>query len=223
VSEEELDLFQFSARRVTQPPALIAAREMQHEPGEPNHFRPSGRPPGNWVSAKGGYNRSMAFEHKLRATIAQHVSVMETVLYVAVGILLIVAAILGVLQAGAGLWRGITGGTTGNSGLLALDQLLLVLMLVEILHTVRISIRTHTLTMVPFLIVGLIASIRRVLVITVHAARLAEQGHTMTSDQVIWFRESMIELGVLAVLILVFVLSIARLRSVPPPEDASTQ
>jgi hypothetical protein len=165
----------------------------------------------------------MAFEHKLRATIAQHVSVMETVLYVAVGILLIVAAILGVLQAGAGLWRGITGGTTGNSGLLALDQLLLVLMLVEILHTVRISIRTHTLTMVPFLIVGLIASIRRVLVITVHAARLAEQGHTMTSDQVIWFRESMIELGVLAVLILVFVLSIARLRSVPPPEDASTQ
>ncbi len=161
----------------------------------------------------------MAFEHRLRTTVAQHVSVMETVLYVAVGTLLIVAATLGVFQAGAGLWRGITGGTTGNSGLLALDQLLLVLMLVEILHTVRISIRTQTLTMVPFLIVGLIATIRRVLVITVHAARLAEQGHTMTSDQVISFRDSMIELGVLAVLILVFVLSIARLSSVPPPED----
>jgi hypothetical protein len=161
----------------------------------------------------------MPFEHRLRTTVAQHVSVMETVLYVAVGILLIVAATLGVFQAGAGLWRGVTGGTIGNSGLLALDQLLLVLMLVEILHTVRISIRTHTLTMVPFLIVGLIATIRRVLVITVHAARLAEQGHTMTPDQVTSFHDSMIELGVLAVLILVFVLSIARLSSVPPPED----
>lgn len=45
--------------------------------------------------------------------------------------------------------------------MLALDQLLLVLMMVEILHTVRISIRTQALTVIPFLIVGLIATIRR--------------------------------------------------------------
>ena len=49
-------------------------------------------------------------------------------------------------------------------------------MLVEILHTVRISIRSHVLVTEPFLIVGLIASIRRVLVITLEAATLTKEG-----------------------------------------------
>lgn len=53
-----------------------------------------------------------------------------------------------------------------NSALRLLDSLLLVMMLVEILHTVDISLRQHVLSSEPFLIVGLIAAIRRVLVIT---------------------------------------------------------
>ncbi|HYL15245.1 MAG TPA: phosphate-starvation-inducible PsiE family protein [Terriglobales bacterium] len=56
-----------------------------------------------------------------------------------------------------------------------LDQLLVVLMLVEILHTVRISIRSHILVTEPFLIVGLIASLRRSLVITLEAATLTNK------------------------------------------------
>jgi hypothetical protein len=43
-------------------------------------------------------------------------------------------------------------------------------MLVEILHTVRISIRSHILVTEPFLVIGLIASIRRILVITLKRA-----------------------------------------------------
>src|ERR1051326_4784840 len=163
----------------------------------------------------------MPFEQKMRSTVSQHASVLETVLYLAVGILLIIAAIATVIQAGISLWAGISSGTSADAVLLALDQLLLVLMLVEILHTVRISIRTQTLTMVPFLVVGLIASIRRVIVITMQAARMAEQAHSSTSDQAIAFRDSMIELGVLAGLILVFVLSIARLRPAPTQEQSS--
>src|SRR5438045_8805654 len=57
-----------------------------------------------------------------------------------------------------------------------LDQLLIVLMLFEILHTVRISIRSHTRGTEPFLVVGLIASIRRILVITLEAADLTKEG-----------------------------------------------
>jgi len=50
---------------------------------------------------------------------------------------------------------------TGSADAEGFEQLLIVLMLVEILHTVRISIRSHKLMIVePFLIVGLIASIR---------------------------------------------------------------
>ncbi len=47
-------------------------------------------------------------------------------------------------------------------------------MLVEILHTVHASIRTGTLLCEPFLIVGLIACIRRVLVITLETSQITQ-------------------------------------------------
>jgi hypothetical protein len=50
------------------------------------------------------------------------------------------------------------------------------LMLVEILHTVRISIRSHVLVTEPFLVIGLIASIRRMLVIGLELATLTKPG-----------------------------------------------
>jgi uncharacterized membrane protein (DUF373 family) len=45
-----------------------------------------------------------------------------------------------------------------------LDQVLLVLILIEIVHTVVLSLRAHRLVAQPFIVVGLIAVIRRVLV-----------------------------------------------------------
>lgn len=78
---------------------------------------------------------------------------------------------------------------------------LLLLMIIEILATVRISIKEHTLCAEPFLIVGLIASIRRILIISVETAYVHE-----------YFSNFMIEIGVLVGLILVFVISIILLR-----------
>jgi len=87
-----------------------------------------------------------------------------------------------------------------------LNELLIVLMLVEILHTVRISIRSHVLAAEPFLVVGLIASIRRILVITLEAATLTKEG-TWTSEGASGiFNSSMIELGLLGLLVLVLVM-----------------
>ena len=82
-----------------------------------------------------------------------------------------------------------------------------VLMLVEILHTVRVSIRSGQLSCEPFLIVGLIASIRRVLVITLETSQATKGGSLSEASEGV-FRASMIELGVLAVLIMVMVVSI---------------
>jgi hypothetical protein len=152
-------------------------------------------------------------EDKLRSKSSQHLHVLETILYVGVGFLLSVAAISAVFQAGVILWRGIADNTL-NYGLLVLDQLLLVLMLVEILHTVRISIRSEELITEPFLIVGLIASIRRVLVITMQAAKLTEEAHG-TPETATAFRNGMIELGLLGFLIGVLALSIYLLRRTP--------
>ena len=57
-----------------------------------------------------------------------------------------------------------------------------VLMLVEILHTVRISIRSHFLVTEPFLVLGLIAAIRRILVITLEAANLTKVGKAFAGE-----------------------------------------
>src|SRR5260221_5931576 len=86
----------------------------------------------------------------------------EVAIYHIVGVLLAVTAGAAIVSAGHMLWIGFAHWTIAIETLRVLDQLLIVLMVVEILHTVRISIRSHIfLAMEPFLVVGLIASIRR--------------------------------------------------------------
>jgi hypothetical protein len=149
-------------------------------------------------------------EEKLRTRSSQYLHLVEAALYIAVGILLCVAAIAVLVDAAAILWRGIASRTLGGYGLQELDQLLFVLVLVEILHTVRISVRAQEILIEPFLIVGLIASIRRVLVITMQAAKLTQEGHAAADISA--FHNSMIELTLMGILVLVFVLSIFLLR-----------
>jgi hypothetical protein len=117
------------------------------------------------------------------------------------------------------LWEGLIHWTIAAQTLSVLDQLLVVLMLVEILHTVRISIHSHFLVTEPFLVVGLIASIRRVLVITLEAATLTKGG-AWSAEGASIFRASMTELGLLGLLILILVFSITLLRRfAPAPKD----
>jgi hypothetical protein len=152
---------------------------------------------------------------KLRDKTSEYLHAIEAFLYIAVGALLAAGAAGGVLQAVALLWRSGKGNALTDYGLavLVLDQLLLVLMLIELLHTVRISVRSEALIMEPFLIVGLIASIRRVLVITMQAAKMTQQDQPQAADTAsAAFRNTMVELGILGFLILVFVFAIYLLR-----------
>jgi len=157
-------------------------------------------------------------EEKLRTNSSQHLHLMEAALYIAVGILLSLAAIAAVVSAGDILWRGIITRTLANYAMLVLDQLLLVLMLIEVLHTVRISLRSQSLLMEPFLIVGMIASIRRVLVITMQAAKMTEQGQAAMA-QASTFQNTMLELGVLGLLIFVIAFAIYLLRRTSEREE----
>jgi uncharacterized membrane protein (DUF373 family) len=158
-------------------------------------------------------------EKTLRLRSGEYLIVVEVVIYSVLALLLSATGILALADAGKLLWNGLSNWTLATTGAFRiLDQLLLVLMLVEILHTVRISIRSHTLVTEPFLVVGLIASIRRMLVISLEAADLTKQGK-WTSDGESIFRASMFELGLLAVLIFILVVSITLLRrSSPTPE-----
>ena len=93
-----------------------------------------------------------------------------------------------------------------------------VLVLVEILHTVRISIRSHTLVTEPFLVVGLIATIRRMLVITLDAANLTDPANWANDGQA-KLRSSMLELALLGGTVIVLVISIHILRKSKSPEE----
>src|SRR5258707_12112000 len=128
--------------------------------------------------------------------------------------MLSVAACAALATAGSMLWDGFRHWTIAAQTLRVLNELLIVLMLVEILHTVRISIRSHVLVTEPFLVVGLIASIRRILVISLEMSTLTKEA-TWTSDSAVIFRNSMIELGLLSLLVLVLVFSITLLRRYP--------
>jgi hypothetical protein len=84
-------------------------------------------------------------------------------------------------------------------------------MVVEILHTVRVSFHSGTLVCEPFLIVGLIASIRRVLVITLESSQVNQPGKWTPETQGL-FDSTMLELAVLGSLILIMMISICLLR-----------
>ena len=136
-------------------------------------------------------------------------------IYSVLAVLLFIAALATIANPGKMLWDGVGHWTIAAETLRVLDQLLVVLMLVEILHTVRISIRSHFLVTEPFLVVGLIASIRRILVITLEAANLTKAGSHSAENAAI-FRAGMIELGLLGLLVLVLVFSITLLRRFAP-------
>jgi uncharacterized membrane protein (DUF373 family) len=55
--------------------------------------------------------------------------------------------------------------------LAVLDSSLVLFIVAELLHTVRITVRRHTLDAEPFLVVGIIAVVRRVLVLTAQSER----------------------------------------------------
>jgi uncharacterized membrane protein (DUF373 family) len=86
-----------------------------------------------------------------------------------------------------------------------LDWVLLVVMIVELLYTVQVSFREHTLVPEPFLIVGLIAATRRILVVSAEFGKLAQTGGSV-------FIHAMLELRLRTLMVSVFVVALVLLR-----------
>jgi phosphate-starvation-inducible protein E len=157
-------------------------------------------------------------ENQIRFHSSRFWSSLEAGIYTALAFVLAITAIVALFGAGRVLWEGFQTWDSSETILRIIDRLLLVLMLVEILHTVRISIRSHVLVTEPFLIVGLIATIRRMLVITLETANLTRP-ETWTKVGEAIFRASINELGLLGVLVLVLVIAIYLLRRSPAPRE----
>ena len=162
----------------------------------------SSRPPSPVMRAETA-DQSSPFALRIRST-ADLMHRSEQIVYAVVGFMLVLSLVIALLGSAKLLWEGSLDWSGTDSVYHIIDRLLFVLMLVEILHTVHASIRSGTLLCEPFLIVGLIACIRRILVITLETSQITQPGR-WTSDNQSLFQASMMELGVLAALIIVLV------------------
>ena len=137
-------------------------------------------------------------ERGLRKAVAAGFSAVQDVVYVALGVLLSVAAAILLVQGALAIVDAATRGGGLRAIVTVLDRILLALMIAELLYTVEVSFREHALVPEPFLLVALIAAVRRILVITAEFSAQDKE-----SDEV--FRHVMGELGLLTVLIVVLV------------------
>jgi len=144
-----------------------------------------------------------------RTWTARQFTRVEDVVYVALGVLLAGCAATLLVAGAVDFFTSLLAGTLADRIVHMLDRILLVLLVVELLYTVQVSFREHTLVPEPFLIIGLIAATRRVLVLTAEFPKLLEQGNEA-------FRNGMIELALLALLIVALVASIVLIQKRRP-------
>jgi uncharacterized membrane protein (DUF373 family) len=137
--------------------------------------------------------------------------VVETVLYVAAAVVLGLAALALLVATAAGLVRDLGDGTA-EAVTTALDTLLLAFIVIELLAAVRASVASRQLVAEPFLLVGMIASIKEIVVLTLLAR---EELGTPEAD------DAVVQIGVLGALVLVLSAAtyLVRRKEREPAED----
>jgi len=116
----------------------------------------------------------------------------ENLVYGGIAVFLIVSALLLLVIAGKTTW-GVVSDFTPTPLLEVLDVLLLVFIVVELLFALRITVERRELVAEPFLLVGVIASIKEIVVLSVEAAGQTGEGRQ--------FADRLWEIGVLGVLV----------------------
>jgi len=140
-----------------------------------------------------------------KGVIATGLMLVEDVVYIGLGLLLAATALW---LLGSVMWtfvselvsRSLSAQIVG-----LLDEMLLVLLIIELLYTVQVSFRMHSLVAEPFLVVALIACVRKILVLTAQIPQMPDANETA-------FRHEVIELGVLSAMVVVFVGSLIVLQ-----------
>jgi len=150
-----------------------------------------------------------------RKWIARAFGIVEDVVYIGLGLLLAGAAVALLIDGVFTFVLHFERTSTFANTIALLDRILLILLVVELLYTVQVSFREHSVVPEPFLLVGLIAAIRRVLILTAEFSPERPLSDAM-------FQRFVIELGILTILIvsLAFSLLLLRKRGVPSAERA---
>ena len=142
--------------------------------------------------------------------------VVEDVIYVSIAVLLAAGAAVLVVLSGKAL---VAGTMDGDKAALVdvLDTLLLVFIFVELLYAVRTTLKERQIVAEPFLIAGILASIKEIIVLSVAAAEeYIDKGPE--------FARAMVEIGVLAGVVVALAVTAVLLRAKEkePEENSGT-
>jgi uncharacterized membrane protein (DUF373 family) len=130
----------------------------------------------------------------LGSRIGDGLASFEVVLYASVGLLLGLAGIFILAGTVSGLARGVVHGHGSvDVAILVLDRVLLALIVGELLYTLRFVVRTHEIAVEPFLYIGIIAVVRRILIVTAQFERGPLTGRALTN--------TLLEFGLLGLLV----------------------
>jgi phosphate starvation-inducible membrane PsiE len=135
---------------------------------------------------------------------AKYLNHAESAVLVLIGIVLVVLAVLLLWTSAGAMLEAVQRDEISHKAIEVLNSVLLVMMTMEIVYTVAISLESHTLTAEPFLIIGTIAAIRRMLVITATSTEHEKDAQV--------FHETLVELGLLAVMVVALATAIWVLR-----------
>jgi uncharacterized membrane protein (DUF373 family) len=181
-----------------------AAWRAQAEPpgGEPT---PSGPGGGGGPADGEAHGAAYALPSGRSGPISRLIRIVEQGIALLVVALLVVGAVLVLWDVGRELVHEVRTGA-GEFGLTELlSQALLVLMIAEIISSVAALFERRVLDAAPLLVIGIIASIRRLLVISAEAANFLAEGMEIPNSM-------LIELGILTVAVGIFAWSIRQVE-----------
>ncbi len=137
--------------------------------------------------------------------ITEFLRAAENLVLALIAIVLVVLAVLLLIASVTGMIRDIGSGTLADAGIEVLNRILLVMMIMEIVYTVTKSLESHLLVAEPFLIIGAIAAIRRMIIITAESTKME-----LTNPEA--FHALLMELGLLALIVIAMAFSAWILR-----------
>ncbi len=150
-------------------------------------------------------------ESEERQRLADRIlSIFEDAIYWAIAVMLVVGSCALLVSQFNTMLR--LRSTPANTIMLEiLDGLLLIFIFVELLYAVRTSLRSHEIVVEPFLIVGMLAGIKEIVVLSVEAATLLDKGPN--------FARAAVKIAVLGGVVLVLALAAFIMRGRRPGRE----
>jgi len=136
----------------------------------------------------------------------------ENVVYGIAFLLLVAAAVMIVIGGGEAVLQAATHKTNTLQGsVLVLDRVLMVLIIAEIAATLRAVLLYHEIAAEPFLFIGLIACVRRILIVTA----ASEQVHSDKELDRLLFELGALGLLVIGIAAAIFLIRYSSRRAAP--------